>query len=92
MSEVFDLDAVVAEQRREPFRFKFGGEEFELPPGIDLRAVPAITSGDLVGGFRLLFSAEQWSKLEQSTAVLDTVAVMELTKAYLAHSGVTLGE
>lgn len=92
MSEVFDVDAALAEKAREPFRFRFGGEEYELPPGIDLRAVPAITSGDLMGGFRRLFGAEQWSKIEAAEAVLDTDVVMVLLDAYLAHSGVTLGE
>ena len=44
MSEVFDLDAIGAEARGEPFRFRFGGEDYELPPSIDMLAVPAMVA------------------------------------------------
>lgn len=92
MSEVFDLDAIGAEARGEPFRFRFGGEEYELPPSIDMLAVPAMVSGDILGGFRRLFTADQWERLKASPATMDLPRVLELVRRYADHSGVSLGE
>lgn len=36
MTDVFDVDALEAEEKREPFRFRLGGEEYELPHVADL--------------------------------------------------------
>ncbi len=92
MSEPFDLDAIGAEATAEPFRFTFGGEEYELPPSIDMLAVPAMVAGDLLGGFRRLFTDEQWRRLQASPATLDLPKMLALLKRYADHSGVSLGE
>ena len=44
MAEIFDLDAVYAEERGEPFRFRWQGRDWELPPfgEIDLRAIESL--------------------------------------------------
>lgn len=91
-AEVFDLDALLREAVGDPFRFRFGGVEFELPPTMDFRIIGALNEGRLDKAFRRMFTAGQWDQLEQVEAVLDLNAMMELLKAYGAHSGASLGE
>lgn len=92
MSDVFDLDAFIADAAGEPFRFRFGGDEYTLPPSIDLRAVAALTAGRLDDAFRLLFTADQWDRIQRSTTVFDQRTLLALFDAYAKHSGTSLGE
>lgn len=90
---VYDLDAVIAEATpREPFRFKFGGEAYELPASPDLRAFAALTAERLDDGFRLLLGPDQWSRLQASDSVFDQTAFEHLIVAYQEHVGADLGE
>ena len=89
---MFDLDALAREATAEPSRFRFGGCVFELPPTMDFRIIAALTEGRVDRAFRRMFTAEQWEQLETIEAVLDLNGMMELLKAYSAHSGATLGE
>lgn len=92
MSDVFDLDALAAEATGEPFRFRFGGEDYELPPTIDIRAVAHAQEGRLSSALRLMMTGDQWDRLERSTGRFDLPALRALFKAYGDHSGAQLGE
>lgn len=89
---VFDLDALARESTAEPFRFRFGGAVFELPPTMDFRIIGALNDGRVDRAFRRMFTAGQWEQLETIEAVLDLNGMMELLKAYASHSGAALGE
>ena len=90
--EVFDLDALIRESTAEPFRFRFGGVTFELPPTLDFRIIGALTEGRVDKAFRRMFTAAQWEQIETIEAVLDLNGMLELLKRYAAHSGASLGE
>ena len=92
ITEPFDLDALSRESTAEPFRFRFGGQTFELPATMDFRIVGALNDGRVDRAFRRLFTTEQWDQLDNIDAVLDLNGIMELLKAYAAHSGAALGE
>lgn len=92
MAEVFDLDAFIAEKTGEPFRFRFGGADYELPPSIDIRIPGMLSNGDIAGAFRRMVGADQWERISASDAVLDQRAMLELVKRYVEHSGLGLGE
>lgn len=90
---VYDLDAVIAESApREPFRFKFGGEEYVLPASPDLRAFAALSAERLDDGFRLMLGPDQWARLQACDAVFDQTAFEHLIVAYQEHVGADLGE
>lgn len=96
MSEVFDLDAVASEAgdaEREPFRFRFGGDEYEMPAEFDLLALAAITAGELGDGLRIMLGETQWSRMLRSGAKMDTARFKALFETYSAHvGGTTMGE
>lgn len=92
MSDIFDLDAFIAETTLEPFRFTFGGETYELPHSMDMRAAAALAAGRLDDAFRMMFTPTQWDRIQASPAVLDSHSLLKLIEAYAAHSGMTAGK
>lgn len=92
MGEVFDLDAVAAESTKTPFRFTFGGEEYELPPVMDLRIVTSLVSGQMDDAMHRLLGAEQWRRLQASPAMFTNERFTALLNAYMAHTGTDMGE
>ena len=89
---VFDFDALAAEETGEPFRFRFGGEDYELPSRIDVRAVAAMAAGRMDDSLRMLLGADQWTRLQASPAVFNDHTFEALLDRYLAHEGTTMGE
>jgi hypothetical protein len=91
--DIFDLDAVAAEGQDEPFRFRFGGEVYEMPP-LDLRQAAKLddTGGSAVDMFRLLLGDEQWQRMEAAEARLTQPMFLELLDRYTKHTGIDLGE
>jgi hypothetical protein len=91
---MFDLDKVIAEEKdAEPFVFTFDGEQYEMPGVMDVRAIAAISDGDLTGGLRHLMGDEQYDRIQASPQMLSMVALGALFDAYAKHTGVDgLGE
>ena len=93
MSGVFDLDAMAAEaEGREPFRFMFGGVEYELSPDLDFRVVAQLNKGLIYEGLARLLGAEQWERMQASDQLLTEDMLAKLFEAYQAHTGTSLGE
>jgi hypothetical protein len=92
LGDVYDLDALEHEAEEEPFFFRFGGEEYVLPPHLDIRAAAALGGGRIDDGLRILLGAEQWTRLQQADAVFDDRHLVALLEEYSSHIGVTLGE
>jgi hypothetical protein len=92
MSEVFDLDAVAREAAGEPFRFRFGGEDYELPSHVDIRAIAKLSIGQFYEALQLMLGDEQWQRMLAADAVFDDQTLRSLMEAYAAHSGTELGE
>ena len=90
--DVFDLDALTAEEAGEPFRFRFGGEMYELPARVDLRMALALEAGRLGETLERLLGPDQWERLQASPAVLDGPAFQALLVKYLGAQGMTVGE
>jgi len=87
---VFDLDAL--ETDGTPFPFRHGGEDYVLPPSIDLRVALAEEAGRVDDALRLLLGDEQWDRIVASEAVFDSAKFLALMEAYKRHLGTTLGE
>ncbi len=93
--DVFDLDAYVAEHRKTPYRFRYGGQDFELPHAqdTDWRVAEAADQDD-VDAIQTLFrrgmGPEQWARFEQLPQPAG--AMGELFRRWQAHSGTTPGE
>ncbi|MEU7771222.1 hypothetical protein AB0C44_07840 [Micromonospora taraxaci] len=93
--DVFDLDAYVAEHRKEPYRFRYGGQDFELPHAqdTDWRVAQAADQGDVEAIqtlFRRGFGPEQWERFD---ALPQPAGAMgELFRRWQAHSGTKPGE
>jgi hypothetical protein len=88
----FDLDAVVSESEAKPFEFTFGGEGYTLPAQVDLLAAASLEGGKLYEGLRRLLGDDQWDRLLESKAVLDTPKLQALMEQYAKHVGLSLGE
>lgn len=90
----FDLDALIAQRTaaRVPFTFTFGETEYVLPGSIDLRAAAALSAGKLYDGLQMLLGVTQWERMQASDQVFDGEALRALLDAYMAHTGVSLGE
>lgn len=95
MTEVFDLDAYVAEHRKEPFRFRYCDQDFEMPHAadIDWRVIEAADQGD-AQAIQTLFKRglgpeqmERFEKLPQPTG-----AMGELWRRWQASTGLKPGE
>jgi hypothetical protein len=94
MFEEFDLDALLADtpDPRPVFRFRFGGEQYTLPPSIDIRAAAALQAGKLWDGLAVLLGAEQWERMQASQSTFNGDALKALMDRYAKHTGAPLGE
>lgn len=90
----FDLDAVVAEGEGnpEPFEFTFGGDSYQLPPRIDIRAIGRLQQGDVLDALKVMLGDEQHARLMASPAVFNDTRFAALLEAYAAHQNTTAGE
>lgn len=92
----FNLDSLTAEARgedtAEPFRFRFGGEDYECPPRLDVRAMAAMTEGRIGDALRMLVGEDQWARIEKSPAPFDDRHLKALLNAYMTHQGGQPGE
>ncbi len=96
MTDVFDLDAYIHANRKPPFRFRLGGQPFEMPGSpqdIDWRVTEAADLGN-VQAMQALFERglgaeqkERFDKLQQPTG-----AMGELFRRWQAHAGIKPGE
>lgn len=93
--DMFDLDALVAEESGEPFRFRAGGKEWELPPygSLDWQVLEYSDGNDLAftrAALRVGLG-EQWPAFDAIRG-LGVTAVSVLVERWVAHSGVVPGE
>lgn len=92
MPKPYNLDALEGESSKEPFRFIFDGEEYELPPSPDFRAVSDMASGRLDVALERMLGTEQWQRLQDSPAVFDAVRFNALFDRYFKYAGTDMGE
>ncbi len=97
MGDVFDLNALRREETGEPFRFRLGVEEFELPMQMDQRAALLFGASDRDIGkaeqaFRLLIGESQWERLLAVPEVFTAEMLLGLLTAYGEHMGASVGE
>lgn len=97
MGDVFDLDVLRREREQEPFRFRFGGEEFELPASPDVRAVAAWSAAAaddsrFEDALRTLLGQAQWVRLVAVEDVFDMASFQALMEAYGEFTGAAMGE
>lgn len=90
--DVYDLDALHVEATRKPFRFKFGGEQFEMPGIIDIRALALLDVGNLHGFLSTVLGPDQWERLINVKAVLGPEHFEDLLGRYMGHLGLDLGK
>lgn len=86
MTEVFDLDAFEVEG--EPFRFRHGGQDYELPPDIDLTTVRVLDSGDVERVFERLLGEDVWKAISEGETRFGVKKLLALLDAYTKHLGV----
>lgn len=87
-----DLDALAAEQDREPFRFVFGGEEYEIAAEVDILVGSLLKQRRNDDAMRRLLGDEQWERMHRSPAVLTMEKAQALVEGWLVHCGATMGE
>jgi hypothetical protein len=97
MGDVFDLDVLRREREQEPFRFRFGGEDFELPASPDVRAVAAWSAAAkdesrFEDALKALLGADQWGRLVAVVDVFDMESFQALMGAYGEFTGAAVGE
>lgn len=95
MSEVFDLDAVAAEETKEPLRFTWHGQEWTLAhmTGVDWRVIELANTGDLEAirrAFRYGMGDEQADRFDEVPQPI--AAMTALFRRWLEHNGLTEGE
>ncbi|MEU7843953.1 hypothetical protein AB0B39_23670 [Micromonospora sp. NPDC049114] len=95
MTDVFDLDAYVAEHRKVPYRFRYGGQDFALPHAqdTDWRVMEVADQGDVEAIqtlFRRGLGPEQWERFDELPQPAG--AMGELFRRWQAHSGTKPGE
>lgn len=85
----FDLDAYEAEATREPFRFTYKGEDFELQhtQAIDWHELSNLNGAELV---EVGLGPEQWERFNKLR--LTAGGYKELQRRWFEHAGVSLGE
>lgn len=83
--EVFDLDAVAAASTGAPFVFRFGGEDYTLPPRVDVRVSALLGAGRLYEALRTMLGAEQWQRMQDSSATMTDEGFTGLMAAYGQH-------
>jgi hypothetical protein len=96
----FDLDRYQAENRREPYRFNWAGQRWELPNVYDLPfSILDLVGGDednlpvekVVDGLKSAFGPEQWHQINDRRP-LPIMSTIELFNRWLAFCGVDRGE
>jgi hypothetical protein len=97
MGEVFDLNVLRREVEGEPFVFRLGDQEFELPMQMDQRAALLFGAAEKDMGkaeqaFRLLLGEDQWDRLLAVPEVLTLDMLVGLMSAYGDHVGASMGE
>ena len=90
MSELFDLDAI--EDEGEPFRWKFGGVEFEFPGDPSVEAMEYMTKGDVQTALFCLLGREAYEQLDGLDQVLTRGKFDKLLSRYFRHVGIDLGK
>lgn len=89
-ADILDLDALVNEAKGVPFRFKFGGDVYDLGSHMDVRAATLMTKGDIDAAMRILMGNEQWQRMMDSPQLLTAEAFVAIFNGFAAHSGVDL--
>jgi hypothetical protein len=84
----FDLDAALGL----PFTFTFGGEEYTLPPDVDLAAVTALQDGHPDVAIRHLLGDAQYERITASASVFGARAFTSLMSEYMRYLGISSGE
>lgn len=91
MSEPFDLDALERDTNAEPFTFRFDGQDYTLPPILDMRAAAHLQEGRLSDCLRTLLGPEQWRRLVEAQATFGFQHLNALLDKYAQHLGMDLG-
>jgi hypothetical protein len=81
------VDELMQAENKEPFEFDFGGEDYILPPHIDIRAVAAMSAGRLDDALRMLLGPDQWSKLQASPKVFNDMHLKVIMDGYAKYAG-----
>ena len=87
--DLFDVDALIVEAGRKPFRFKLGGETYTMPPSPSIKAVEAISQGadaDVV--MAALMGEDQWIRLRDGKANPSVWELKQVMDRYAEHAGV----
>lgn len=89
---MYDLDAVANEAQNEPFKFKFGGQEYSIPckEDVDTRVAEAIEKGDLYLAFSYLLGPDQYDRFHAEP--LPARKAVALLEAWSSHNGISLGD
>lgn len=85
MTEPLDLDAIIADG--EPYAFRFGGEDYAMPPDIDLTSIALLDGGDPERALERLLGEAQWKRMVESPHAFGIKQLMALLEGYAKHLG-----
>jgi hypothetical protein len=86
-----DLDAILEGEQGFPFTFTLGGQDWTLPPQMDMKAL--ILMGrqegdpDIYGAMEILMGSDQFARFLRATGRLTSQRFEALMKAYARHQG-----
>lgn len=87
----FDLDAIVAEERKgpepDPFTFTFDKQTYSLPGTLDVRVINQFEEGRFDQALKLLAGDKQWAKIVASPQMLTLQSIDTLLGEWAKHCG-----
>lgn len=90
---VFDADALTPRDKKEPFRFRFGGEVFTTRDPMEFNIVALRGSmQDPAENLAAMLGEEEWDRLASLDAVFDMEHADAVAEAYFKHHGLTPGK
>lgn len=88
MAAHIDLDAILEGEQGLPYTFTYGGQEYELAPQIDMRAIILMQGEEIHEAMRVLLGEEQWDRFKRARTRLTPERFQALMQGYAKHQGV----
>lgn len=87
--DVFDVDALIAEAERRPFRWRWGGEVWTFPATMDISVVQLVDDRKALEAVEKLMGPEQWGRLVDMPEIIGAVDLKAVLDRYIERQGLS---
>jgi hypothetical protein len=87
--DVFDVDALIAEAERRPFRWRWGGEVWTFPATMDISVVQLVDDRKALEAVEKLMGPEQWARLVDMPEIIGAVDLKAVLDRYIERQGLS---